>query len=329
MKTNLEESDPVFSGKRAPEADLHELMTWARERLGLGEDRPWRLISARTKLRKILFEVEEDGPAGPSRLVGKVSHSERSRKTYEWLSRVWQAGFQAPSSYRVTQPIAYLEERRLLLQSKAQGAQLLDRIREDDRDLPAMISRAAGWLAELHGTAIAADEFSGEPLIVERCAAELRSELPADAERIEQIAECLLLHFSRRSATDSVPSHGDYHPMNVFVAEDGCVTVIDFDTFSRRERASDVAYFLSQSAIMGYLERGSFERSRAVRSRFVDAYSKATGWRTDMRNVGLYMAFAFLQSLHFERSILHTGNSEIVEPWLRSAERCLDGDIHL
>jgi thiamine kinase-like enzyme len=206
---------------------------------------------------------------------------------------------------------------------------LLESIRQNDRALPEKVSQAAQWLAALHDASIPAEPHADEPRIVERCMLELVSEASSEAGRIERIGECLLKQLKERSRSTLVPSHGDYHPMNIFVSGDGAVTVIDFDTFSARERASDVAYFLSQSAIMGYLEHASFEISRELRTNFVRAYSETSGWSVDERRLGTYMTFAFLQSLHFERCILHTGNSAIIEPWLRSAERCLDGDFNL
>jgi Ser/Thr protein kinase RdoA (MazF antagonist) len=117
--------------------------------------------------------------------------------------------------------------------------------------------------------------------------------------------------------------------MNVFLAEHGRVTVIDFDTFSARERAADVAYFLAQAAIMGYLDKGSFNATSGVRSAFLAEYQRSARCEFDAARLGLYIALAFLQSLHFETCILHTGNSSIVDPWLKSAEQCLEGDIEL
>jgi hypothetical protein len=329
VNVNLEASDPSFAGKPAPEEDVRNILSWARERLGVGDDRPWTLISARSKLKKTLFEVEEAGSEKTFRMIGKVSRSDRSRNAFHSLQSVWDAGFRPPSCYRVVQPIAYLEERRLLLQAKAPGTQLLDLIRRGDPRLPEMAGDAARWLVALHNASIAAEPFAGEPQVVERCRAELSEELPEHAERIHHAAGALIEKFGERAGTRRVPSHGDFHPMNVFLTDDRCVTVIDFDTFSAREPASDVAYFLSQSAIMGYLDKGSFERSRALRRTFAAAYEEAAGCRLDERRLGLYIAFAFLQSLHFELAILHTGNTKIAAPWLDSAERCLAGDIEL
>ena len=39
---------------------------------------------------------------------------------------------------------------------------------------------------------------------------------------------------------------------------------------------------------------------------------------------------SFLQSLHYELCVLHTGNTAIVEPWLGNAEHCLfEGQVRL
>ena len=41
------------------------------------------------------------------------------------------------------------------------------------------------------------------------------------------------------------------------------------------------------------------------------------------QRLALYLGMVFLQSLHYELCTLRNGRTDIIEPWLANAERCL------
>src|SRR6185369_14904647 len=61
MLYDLTVSDACFAEGHAPQ-DIDEVFGWARHRLGPAA-RSWRLISARRKLGRTLFEIEEETPS--------------------------------------------------------------------------------------------------------------------------------------------------------------------------------------------------------------------------------------------------------------------------
>ena len=123
-----------------------------------------------------------------------------------------------------------------------------------------------------------------------------------------------------------VPSHGDFHSKNVYITDDGRVTLIDLDTFGRQEPAADVAYFLAQTAIIDYHRHRSFVVSKQHRDCFLHCYLGASPPIPHDR-LALHLGITFLQSLHYELCVLHTGNFAIVDLWLRNIERFfLDGE---
>jgi aminoglycoside phosphotransferase (APT) family kinase protein len=114
--------------------------------------------------------------------------------------------------------------------------------------------------------------------------------------------------------------------LNIYREDYRRVTVIDFDTFGWGEREIDVGYFLAQSAITGFLQKGDFASTRRQRDLFLRDYVRAAG-EIDRARLGVYEGIAFLQSLHYELDVLHTGNNGLIEPWLGMSEKFLyDGD---
>src|SRR5262249_56097425 len=104
---------------------------------------------------------------------------------------------------------------------------------------------------------------------------ELMELVPRVGPRGERLAAGARAGLEAGHLTPLVPSHGDFHHKNVFITVDGRVTVIDFDTFGLQEQAADVAYFLAQTAIMGYRSRGSFAATNRARHCFLQAYLEA------------------------------------------------------
>jgi streptomycin 6-kinase len=309
------ESDPAHVARLAP--DVGELLDWTRGQLAIGPNRPWKVLWTRRKLRKILFEVEEQDSGAGRRLIGKTYANEKGERCFETLKLLAAAGMRPPSRYTVAQAVAWLPQRRLLLQEKAPGIQLLASIREQSERVSHQADCAGRWLAALHQMPVTAPEPPEYSALITRYAAELIQKLPAHQRRISAAAQTISGRLGARS--DTLPSHGDFHPMNVYLDDSGRVTVIDLDTFSRRERACDVAYFTAQTAIMGYLLWGDFSSTAELRAAFLESYQSAARVSLDPGRLATHTAFAFLQSLHFELAILNTGNTAIVEPWLAAA----------
>jgi hypothetical protein len=308
---------------------MDELLASARRRLAMNGIPPWRLISARRKLGKTLFEVEEETASGPRRLIGRIGPERRAGTLYAALEALWNAGFRPPSRLTVTQPVALLDERGLVLQEKAPGRQALDLILEGEHETRLAAEASADWLAALHGCAVRVAPADAHPPAISRWAGELAPLLPADADRIRRI-ENAVLHELRQPSPPPVPCHGDFHAMNIFVAPSGRITAIDLDKFCVREPESDVGYFLAQTAAFGFLEKASFDVTALARRTFLERYQSARGGPVHTRRVATYMAMAFLKNLHFELVLLSTGRTQYADPWIgAAASAILNGNLHL
>ena len=331
--------------------DLSQFAACVLPHLDSGHARSCELVRwIKRRRKKLVIEIEvadrhEKGNP-PLRYIVKMNRRHGTRDCYETLSRLWEAGFRPPSPYTVPRPIAYISDEGLLVEEKAPGALLKDILRREADDATDAMVRAAGWLAALHTSVVDAPQRPATLMsagtndtraalvgslgsvaccLIQRSpryGRELAETLPAQASRITCLAASALEQLESPDQSLSVPSHGDFHPRNIFIAPTGQVTAIDFHTFGRQEAAADVAYLLAQTAILGYFELGSFAATSKARDCFLGAYEDAVSPLPCSR-LALYLSMAFLQSLHGELCIAQNDQGGIIEPWLDIAERCL------
>jgi aminoglycoside phosphotransferase (APT) family kinase protein len=311
--TNI--NDACFAEGRPP-AEIEAVLEWAHSRLAPRP--PWKLISARRKLGRTLFEIEEERPSGPVRLIGKLGNADRAASLYATLKWLRDAGFAPPAYHTVPEPLAFISDRGFTLQEKVPGQQAAHLLMTNQNESRLAATESAKWLAALHrcGIPAATDEPNRSALSI--WANDLASFLPSESRRIERIVAAIHEELAV-PISNTVPCHGDFHPMNIFIARNERVTGIDIDKLAAREPESDVAWFLMQTAAFGYFEKHSFESTREARSLFIESYEAAAQKRLCVRRTALYMAMAFLKNLHFELVLLKTGRNEYADPWLSGA----------
>jgi aminoglycoside phosphotransferase (APT) family kinase protein len=267
-----------------------QLLNECRSRLG-GE---WRLLSSSQKLRKTLVEAEYNGRP----VIGKASRSKRSRTAFGSITALWDAGMRPPSMFTVPEPIAWFDDLMFLVVEKAPGESVLDAMQQGN-GVEDSVRSAGLWLAAMHALKVDVKPDRFDVAAAQRRAAELASAL--DNPTIVRIAGAAIRMLGTEPAS-VVPSHGDYHPMNIFVAP-GRVTAIDLDTVGLRDADADVGYFLAQTANFGLQMFDSFDATREIREAFLGCCPQA-----DMRRVSAHMAWTLLQSLHYDACILKIKN---------------------
>lgn len=285
---------------------VDELIDFVRGRLG-GE---WTLIRSASKMRKTIFEAEWNGRA----VVGKVSKSARAATAHESLTMVWNCGLKPPSRYTVVEPLAWFPERNLIILEKAPGYSFFDAIKMRS-GVESAARDAGGWLRRMWNC-----RAEGKIALFDcEAAVDLLTTLSNVTGSVKpfRLGQTVLDTLSIKPA-DFRPSHGDFHPMNLFVAEDR-VTAIDLDTFAWREREADIGYCLAQTANFGMMLFGSFDETKLARSIFLGECGSV-----DLHRVRAYMAWTLLQSVHFDLCILKVRNKN-TNRILDTVERLLTG----
>jgi aminoglycoside phosphotransferase len=280
--------------KAAPPDDrrAEELIAECRSRVG-GE---WKLLSSSVKLSKSIFEAEYNG----RRVIGKVSGSKRAQTAFGSLTKLRDAGMRPPREFTVPEPIVWIEDRKLLVLEKAPGESLLDVLKQGT-SASGHARHAAELLLFLHSLAVHAPRDAFNVAAAQQRATELKSAL--DDGRVAPTAEEAIAILGSEPAR-VVLSHGDYHPMNVYVAP-GRVTAIDLDTVALRDQEADVGYFVAQAANFGLLISDSLNCTREMRETFLAMFPAL-----DKRRLSAHIAWALLQSLHYDTCILKIKNDK-------------------
>jgi aminoglycoside phosphotransferase (APT) family kinase protein len=228
----------------------------------------------------------------------------------------------------VPEPVAFLPERGFVLQEKVPGRQASDLLHNPTRGCFAAAD-CARWLAALHQSGVPAAPSDIDRAAVSQWARELCDVLPDERDRLDKIARAVA-HEGEQPLTDIKPSHGDFHPMNVFIAGTHRITGIDIDKFAAREPEADIGWFLMQTGAFGFFDTGKFRSTEPARRFFIQCYESETGTEVRESRAVFYMAMAFLKNLHFELVLLKTGRTEYANPWLTgAASSILEGDIYL
>lgn len=294
----------------------------------------WRMEETRRHRGRYLifgrmsYRSESDGRIKTAEIVTKVhKKGPRGDRALRALRQLWEAGLRAPNPYRVPRLYGYLPERDTLVQERVQGVSWADLLQGEDRALSEASVRAADWLIQLQssspdvGNVEAVGRSRKKGRSAENLARDLFAAFPRHAMRLEPVTGRMVEILS--SDAGKVPSHGDYHPENVYLAPEA-TTVIDFDNFGLREAAYDVGYAMGQALIMSYLRLGRFGSGALASLTFWRRY-ESTGPATWDRVVA-QVARTFLQSLHYELCALRNGRVELIEPWTEQMEGWLESE---
>jgi Phosphotransferase enzyme family len=295
----------------------------------------WRLLSCHStagwKQRhncivfcRMSYRDQRDKRARTAQIVAKVYRGDRGSTALGALQRLWEAGFRPPARYRVPRPYGYSREHGILVQAVAPGVAWADFLRGAEQALSVASARAAAWLIQLQQSPIDAEAtgWEGDVVTGHRRVQELLSTFPHHALRLEPLAARLLGRLPS-DGSPPMPSHGDYHPGNVFLSP-GLTTVIDLDHFGRREAAFDVGYAIGQLLIMSYIRTGALAPGARAALAFWRRYRH--GGQAAWPRVAVHVARTLLQSLHFELCTLRNNRLELLGAWPALMQEWLDSD---
>jgi thiamine kinase-like enzyme len=296
-----------------------------------------KLISTTTKIRKMILEYQiiycnQAGERVEDKLIGKVySDQKKGIESFQFLQYLWNNGFGADPQYTVVRPIAYLEQWRLMLMSKAPGRTLDDWIHDFDMDSRQLASLLADWLTRMHRiplTVVREATRTRANADVNRFNKELSALLPQEHHsRLKSIHDEFILNSEELLTNQFVLLHGDFHTKNVFLHENQ-VIAIDFDHHFAGDAAWDVAYLACQIKVSGFFKKGDFNYFRGLITEFFERYldnNPSRKQRDFLKRISLYSAQSLFESLHYEMCVLKTGNFAIVDPILSMCEHYLKG----
>ncbi|HEX5690809.1 MAG TPA: phosphotransferase, partial [Roseiflexaceae bacterium] len=203
------------------------------------------------------YPPELAGRGWPTTVIGKTYRKDsKARNAFEGMRAMWETPLRLGDVVTIAEPLAYLSELKLMVQSPiAEDFTLEDLLKdvlhestpEQTEKLESYMRKAAAGLAAFHqsgarhgSTVELEDRFPEIRELTGRLAAFDLSLGDAAMPLLARIEEYAHEH----PAGEPVPTHGTFNPEQVLISQ-GRIGFIDFDDFCMAEPAMDVGLFCS------------------------------------------------------------------------------------
>jgi len=210
-----------------------------------------------------------------------------AERAYGVLKTLWEDVFYEVPNLGVSEPLGYIPELSMLVFYPSEGQLLGDAISSHptfNSEVFRMMEQAGEWLATLHQHRISLEkqfQITSEYDNIRLWANLISTKYPQEAEAAWRVASYLLdrgenLHFDTH-----VPIHKDFHYEHILV--NNCLTVFDFDEMRLGDPNMDLAHFCANFYLLAYRKNKHPSQFAKLQNRFLDSYTRFTGWRLDER----------------------------------------------
>jgi aminoglycoside phosphotransferase (APT) family kinase protein len=216
---------------------------------------------------------------GSECIYAKVYSDALGPHSYEVISRLWTSGFGPASTFRVPEPLTFVEEHNLVVMRGVTGTPLHHVLADPNPAIEPIhaVRQAARWLGQLHRASLRVGdpEPAWDSLKTFRLTVRLIKASAARPEHRDLLLDTV--HALRRAlnrlpeARPVVQTHGRYHHEHVFL--DGeTVSVIDFDRSLPADPAKDAAEFLRVLRAAAFRAGRDPEWTDRICAAFADEY---------------------------------------------------------
>jgi hypothetical protein len=224
---------------------------------------------------------------------------------HDKLCALRAAGLGAGQRYQVVEPLAWIDEEKVLLCRGAPGFPISDLLGGDVDVLARATAEAGHWLGRLHGPDLRIGTahsllVTGELTSLGKRLAKVCASHPGYLRQgLAMLAQLDALTYD---TVDGIiaQSHGQYRPIHVFLSPD-VVTVIDLDRSAPADPARDVAEFLHRLRLGVHTATGDMSRADPASASFLAAYRESA--RGDEHLVNL--------RFHWARYVFHSLNGRV------------------
>lgn len=212
------------------------------------------------------------------RLYPSVTRGANALREAELLRFLAGAGYPVPRTLEASGEIDEFGAPYVVMERLA-GATILDRVKADPRQAPALIDALAEAHARLHQLDLAGWPFPIDPGTweVDRRLAAAEDAGPPPDTALAGALRWLQDHRSAAQGEGATICHYDFHPMNALIDDTGRVAVIDWEAAGIGDRHSDLARTLVLFEWAPAIASGRLERLvlRAAKPWLVRRYRKA------------------------------------------------------
>jgi len=204
------------------------------------------------------FPPDVDSSKWPQAVIAKTYRGRKGEQAFHGMEALWRSSLASGDVVRISEPLAYVPEHRLMVQTQLPGDRTLeDLIRsaletdnpDGDAQLIPYIRKTAVGLAHLHRSGVQPEEtvqweerFTDVPELLERIAVFA----PDRAAQFDPLVD-FLRTAAMVPADPLVPSHGTFDGDQVIIDQDR-IGFIDFDSICMAEPALDAGHF--RAAVM-------------------------------------------------------------------------------
>ncbi|MGH9281247.1 MAG: phosphotransferase [Acidimicrobiales bacterium] len=187
-------------------------------------------------------------------VVAKAYRGDKGRNAYTAMHKLWGSDLGRSKVVALAEPLAYLPDLRVLVQSAIPGDQTLKELirstlsrgtAEALRELDDIVAKTAEGLAALHDSGINHGEVASlddELADVHRLVTRLAGPIPGVADAATPWLARITSLAARHPSDSFRPAHRSFRPAQVLVDERG-IGFIDFDGYCQAEPALDIAQF--------------------------------------------------------------------------------------
>lgn len=242
---------------------------------------------------------------GEQRVFAKLFPDDSGKRIYEQMLMLRAAGFGDGERYQVVDPLAFVDEYRMMLTRPAAGRAVADHIASDQKALIRGCEESGAWLAKLHeassryGTPQPLLE-SGELLPLTRRLAKMLCRRPRYLDLALDMIEKLEELAAKSVEGHFVQCHGQYRPIHVFVSEE-TATVIDLDRSHPCDPARDIAEFLHRTRMTTFWRLDTVEPADDPTDAFLAAYRSGISDKKHLNNL----------RFHWARYVFHSLNNKL------------------
>jgi hypothetical protein len=214
--------------------------------------------------------------------------------SYNVLKALWNNGCGADSRYRVSEPLGFFPDYKMLLIRGADGRLVASA--KTDAELAAGSREAERWLVNLHKTSVRIGEIRYPWEVYHKLMHRLAKAAAQHPQMVDDLIE-MSDHFEELAGKvklQLVQAHGQYRHIHVFVSQES-VTVIDLDRSRPSDPAKDLGEFIHRMRAKMFKATNGANRAEEATDAFIQEYGSRLP--KNLANLPYYWGYHTLVSL--------------------------------
>ena len=298
-------NDPVIEGLRLL-SDSKKLQRILYENLERYPETRWRISDKRTRLTPVRYKPERRMVVRCDTWAAHRESTERSRlklylrfyaddtgKDVYGLQKALHESSREPGYFLVSRPLAYIDDRRLLMLEKLPGQPLYEKILGGQAEKAVLKTAIA--LAKLHersATGLQKRDIESYLDDARATCSMLKALLPENRDLTSMVMDRLENHNQEDEPSAIGFVHGDFYYGQVLTHQKE-IGILDFDRSHSGHSISDIGNFCAHLRLLRL--GGQLDDDSTLGDGFISTYEQASGRKIDRREIAFWTAYGLFQ----------------------------------